>query len=283
MAKIHSLRIQNFRGIRNFDYAFKDAGFVCLIGRGDSGKSTILEAISMVLSPSWNLSFYDTDFHNSEIENPIVIEADVYDLPETLQRENKFGLHTRQFDPASFEFIPSIPQLEVSVDPVLCLTIRLEVKKDLEPKWSVVNHVTGELINISASDRASMNVFLVSDSIDRHFSWSKGNPLYSILKRREADVEDDEPESVVLNAMRSAKSLIDDAGFDELQSITDTVKGEAQSLGTIIRDAKTSIDFKDIAIPYLCFFVIRRTDLATAEYIIIKLMSKTSVKQSGNF
>lgn len=74
MAKIYSIKIQNFRGIQNFEYVFKDAGFICLIGRGDSGKSTILEAISMVLSPSWNISFYDTDFYNCNIDAPISIK-----------------------------------------------------------------------------------------------------------------------------------------------------------------------------------------------------------------
>ena len=248
MAKVHSLRIQNFRGIQNFEYSFKDAGFVCLIGRGDSGKSTILEAISMVLSPNWNMSFYDTDFYNSEIDNPIVIEAVVYDLPETLLRESKFGLHIREIDPASYEIMPDVQQLEAGVDPVLCLTIRLEVKKDLEPKWSVVNHVTGEQIPISANDRASMNVFLVSDYVDRHFSWNRGNPLFSILKQREAGGADEDQESVVLTAMRSAKNLIDGEGFAELQEVIANIKDKVQSFGTTIRDAKTSIDFKDIAI-----------------------------------
>jgi len=66
--------------------------FICLIGRGDSGKTTILEAISAVILPSWNLSFYDTDFHNGNISNPTEIEATLYDLPVQLLQENKYGL-----------------------------------------------------------------------------------------------------------------------------------------------------------------------------------------------
>ena len=36
---------------------------VCLVGRGDSGKTTLLEAIKCVFSPVWNHSFYDVDFY----------------------------------------------------------------------------------------------------------------------------------------------------------------------------------------------------------------------------
>lgn len=248
MAKIYSIKIQNFRGIQNFEYVFKDAGFICLIGRGDSGKSTILEAISMVLSPSWNISFYDTDFYNCNIDAPISIEVVVYNPPGKLLLENKFGLSARAIHPDTYELISYIHQLEAGVDPLLALTIKLEVKKDLEPKWFVVNHINSEQIPISANDRASMNVFLVSDYVDRHFSWNRGNPLFSILKQRaDGDAEGDQ-ESVVLEAMRSAKTLIDRESFAELQEIIAQIKTKAQSFGTIIRDAKTSIDFKDIAI-----------------------------------
>lgn len=129
MAKIHSIRIQNFRGIQNLEYAFKDAGFICLIGRGDSGKSTILEAISMVLSPNWNISFYDTDFYNCNIDAPISIEVVVYNIPDKLLHENKFGLYTRAIIPDTYELVPVIQQLDAGNDPLHALTIRLEVKK----------------------------------------------------------------------------------------------------------------------------------------------------------
>lgn len=144
MAKIHSIKIQNFRGIQNLEYVFKDAGFICLIGRGDSGKSTILEAISMVLSPNWNISFYDTDFYNCNIDAPISIEVVVYNIPDKLLHENKFGLYTRAIIPDTYELVPDIQQLDAGIDPLLALTIRLEVKKDLEPKWFVLNHINNE-------------------------------------------------------------------------------------------------------------------------------------------
>ncbi len=64
MAKIIRLDIKNYRGIEDLSLKFeREKNLICLIGRGDSGKTTILDAISSVLSPSWNLNFYDTDFY----------------------------------------------------------------------------------------------------------------------------------------------------------------------------------------------------------------------------
>ncbi|NLC31410.1 MAG: ATP-binding protein, partial [Candidatus Moranbacteria bacterium] len=43
MAILHSLEIKNFRGIKDFKQEFFQEKLVCLVGRGDSGKSTILD------------------------------------------------------------------------------------------------------------------------------------------------------------------------------------------------------------------------------------------------
>ncbi len=49
--RIRHVSIRNFRGIRELDWAIPDAKIVCLIGRGDSAKSTILEALRRVFHP----------------------------------------------------------------------------------------------------------------------------------------------------------------------------------------------------------------------------------------
>jgi predicted ATP-binding protein involved in virulence len=92
MARIHSISINNFRGIKKCVLNFYLHNFVCLVGRGDTGKSTILDAISYVLSPNWNLTFYDTDFTNCDIEKPLEIVACLYDLPDAFLDIEKFGL-----------------------------------------------------------------------------------------------------------------------------------------------------------------------------------------------
>ena len=242
MTKIHELKIKNFRGIRDFSQTFGDANLICLIGRGDSGKSTILDAISYVLSSSWNLTFFDSDFYKCDTDTPIEIETTLIDLPENLILENKYGLHIRGLDKSTNEIKDDLED-----DHEKALTIKLEIKKDLEPKWYVINTRQDSPISISAYDRAKLDVFMISDYIDRHFSWSKGAPLYSLLKRQQ-DPFDSEENNIIIEALREAKTKIDSDSFEQFKEITSIVKSKADELGIDISNTSTSIDFKDISI-----------------------------------
>lgn len=241
MAKIYSLRIKNYKGIQLLEQVFGMTDFVCLIGRGDSGKTTILEAISSVLSPNWNLTFYDTDFFNCDISNPIEIEVSLYNLPDKLVRESKFGLHIRGLDKST-----NVIHDEIEDHHETILTILLKVEQDLEPKWYVVNNRSlQEPIEIRATDRASLNVFLVSDYIDRHFTWSKGNPLYSLLDSEDSTAE---KSNIIIDALREAKAKIDSESFNNLDGVVKKISATAAVLGVDISNTTTTIDFKDISI-----------------------------------
>jgi putative ATP-dependent endonuclease of OLD family len=237
VAKIHTLKIANFKGINEFHQVFFQKDLICVIGRGDSGKSTILEAISHVLSPQWNVFFQDTDFTNCDTENPIEIEATLTELPIKLLQDDKYGLYMRGIKDGQI-----CDEIEQSED--LALTIKLIVKKDLEPQWHVYNERQG-LIRISASDRACLNVFMVSDYVDRHFSWNKGNPLYSLLKQEDSEHKDQE-ENIIMNALREAKTRIDSHPFSELDSPLKKVIASAKALGMDISKVSNTIDFKDL-------------------------------------
>jgi len=240
MAKIHTLEIRNFRGIKEFSHVFGGKEFICLIGRGDSGKSTILEAISYVLSPSWNITFYDSDFYNCDTSTSIEIIVSLTDLPEKLIREDKFGLYIRGLNKLTNEIHDEIEDEHEKI-----LTIKLEVKRDLEPKWNVINS-RQEPISISGYDRGKFNVFIVSDYLDRHFSWSKGNPLSSLLKQE--NTEDVEDVSVIIDALREAKTKIDTNAFSQFDGVLTKVKTSASQLGIDISKVTTTIDFKDISV-----------------------------------
>ena len=238
MARIHKLKINNFRGIKNFSEKF-GKNFICLLGRGDSGKTTILDAISYVLSPNWNLSFYDSDFFEGNVNNSIEIEVSLLDLPEKLIREDKYGLYIRGLDNNG------VIQDELHNDYKKVLTIKLEVKKDLEPQWFVVNN-RQEPKRMSVNDRAKFNVFMVSDYIDRHFSWSKGNPLYSIL--RESQSSEGEKNSVIIDAIRKAITKIGQDSFSQFKNVTDNIIVASADFGIDLSNAKTTIDFRDLYI-----------------------------------
>jgi len=79
----------------------------------------------------------------------------------------------------------------------------------------------------------------------RHFSWSKGNPLYSLLKGEDTTTE---KTNVIIDAFWEAKEKIDSTSFSHLDSVIEKIKLSASSLSIDINDTNTIIDFKDISI-----------------------------------
>ena len=80
---IRHVKITRFRGIKELEWAV-DGRMVCLVGPGDSTKTTILDAIELALAPRWPVQFSDVDFYECESkpDDPIEIEVTVGELPE---------------------------------------------------------------------------------------------------------------------------------------------------------------------------------------------------------
>lgn len=238
MSKIYSLSISNFRGIKNFNETFGFKNFICVIGRGDSGKTTVLDAINLVLSPNWNVVFNDNDFHNHNIDLPIEITATLYDLPELIIKEDKFGLYLRGLDKNSGAINDLIGKNDIP-----SITIKLIVDRSLEPSWYVINNRDQEDIEIKSSDRAKLNVFYVSDYIERHFNLGKGSPLYTLLKSKNYTINGSE---LLLETIRHTKKSIDNAAFLELDPLLAGVKRNADKFGMTLSNLKPTIDLKDV-------------------------------------
>ena len=68
--RVAGVKISHFRGIENCEFVLDEAdSVVCLIGKGDSTKSTILNAIRWALAPSRSLGVEDQDFSNAMLAN----------------------------------------------------------------------------------------------------------------------------------------------------------------------------------------------------------------------
>jgi putative ATP-dependent endonuclease of the OLD family len=78
-ARIYHLRIDRFRGIKHLSWR-PASGVNAILGGGDVGKTTILEAIGLLLSPTNQTALADTDYHGRDIETGFSIEA-VVSLP----------------------------------------------------------------------------------------------------------------------------------------------------------------------------------------------------------
>ncbi|WP_179338762.1 ATP-dependent nuclease [Winogradskyella ludwigii] len=239
MSKIHTLKINNFRGIESFEQVFGLNDFVCIIGRGDSGKSTILEAISYVLNPNWNLTIKDTDFHNCDILKSIEIEASLYDLPKKLIQESKFGLYIRGLDKTNDTI-----KDEIEDDLEIILTLKLLVDKSLQPKWYIIND-RQDPIEISSSERSSLNMFQISDYIDNHFSWDKRSPLKALFK---LDEEESSIADVLIESMRNVKYELDQKDFREFENVLKKIITSSKTFGIDISKVSTNLDLKNISL-----------------------------------
>jgi len=80
--RIYHFRIDRFRGIKDLSW-HPASGVNIILGGGDVGKSTILDAIGLLLSPMNQTALADTDYHGRDIEAGFSIEAVVSLPPST--------------------------------------------------------------------------------------------------------------------------------------------------------------------------------------------------------
>ena len=243
MARIHQLKINHFRGIEHFEQCFDDTNLIVLIGRGDSGKSTILKAISLVLSPAWNNTFADTDFYNLDTTKPIEIEVSLRCVPDKLLSDAKYGLYKRLL--VNGEIIDEISKSgeEPFAQEEDILTIKLVVDDTLQPKWYVVNDREQNNIEISHRDRALLDMFMIADYADNHFSYNKLSPLYALLKKG-LDAPDTIEKKLVDVVRQAYQSIASNVSFQEFEKVATEIKQEALNLGIEFDDLKTSLEYK---------------------------------------
>lgn len=142
--QIRRLKVSNFRGIAMLDWK-PGHSFCCLIGPGDSGKSTVLDAAEACLSSRW-YAFAEPDFTNADTTNPISIEATVGELSASLKSDERFGLFIRGWTTAG----ELRDEPEDDDEPVL--TVRLTVDASMEPSWELICDRTSDPRALSNRD-----------------------------------------------------------------------------------------------------------------------------------
>jgi putative ATP-dependent endonuclease of OLD family len=76
---IYSLTIEHFRGIESLSWR-PVRGANVILGGGDVGKTTILDAVGLLLSPTNSVSLSDTDYYDRDVKSGFGIEA-IVSLP----------------------------------------------------------------------------------------------------------------------------------------------------------------------------------------------------------
>lgn len=218
--KLRHLIIKNFRGIRDLDWTLT-SDFVCLIGPGDSTKTTILNAIEYVFSPRWNLSINDLDFYQSETKNPIEIIATITDFPEKLKQEDKYGLCLSFWNDLDKD------HYEDKDSDLISLIINFYVDDSLEPQWFVRFPQTGEKKMISSSDRELLMVTQIGAYIERDLSWGRTSALTRFTGKENIE----EIPAILTEASRTVREALHVADFKRLDLSVKEVEASAQSLG----------------------------------------------------
>lgn len=216
--RITNLEIHNFRGINSCNIDFpSESRVLCLIGAGDSTKSTILKAIEWVLWPTWNLVACDNDFYTGDTRNPIVIRGTFTELPDLLLAEDRYGLYLRR---SGIELKPDVDDEPIDGAP-LCITIELTIDASLEPKWAVVCN-RKEHKPISNADRRLIQIGFVGDNCSKDMVWGK----HSVLQKY-ANSKDTLHEAYT-TALREA---IDKADLSSLDAVSETIVGIGKQYG----------------------------------------------------
>lgn len=83
--EIKLLRIERYRGIRELSWR-PASGLNLLLGGGNVGKTSLLEAIGLLLSPTTSYTLVDSDYFGRRVEDEFVIEA-VMSLPAEVNRQ----------------------------------------------------------------------------------------------------------------------------------------------------------------------------------------------------
>lgn len=238
MVLIRHVEIRNFRGLRQFIWCPKE-GVNCLIGPGDSGKSTILDAIDITLGARRQFVFSDSDFHVSNTVEPIDIKITIGGLDKSLLNVDLYGYFLRSFEPttASIHDEPTAGLETV-------LTLRLQVRDDLEPHWGLFSERAqneDKERSLVWSHRQDISPVRLGAYSAHHMAWG----AKSILNKLSADKA--EAASALAVAARQARQAFADEGCAGVDDVLESVNSVAQNLGIEAQNTQALLDVQGVS------------------------------------
>lgn len=240
--RVGLVEIENFRGIKSLKWA-PESGVNCLIGPGDSCKTTILDAVELALSTRHTLNFDDLDFFQGDHTTPAVITVTLVDLPKEFTSDQHYGHYLRGF----LNDKKLVDELPLPEHGVPALSIRLTIDESLEGKWLLHNDrvASGDLKEraLSYSHRTEVAPARLGVYADRHLSWGRNSTL-TRMSEGEAGTKD-----ILARAGRLARSHFkEEAGNLFKDSLAGVTKAAAK-VGMALPDTLTAgLDVGGLAI-----------------------------------
>jgi putative ATP-dependent endonuclease of the OLD family len=241
--RVRHIEIRNFRGIKSLSWHVK-GDICCIIGPGDTCKTTILTALDYALSPRTSLSFEDSDFFNQDVDQDIVIQVTLTDWDETQTGIRKFFQESK-FAQYKCGLDDTRPLAEPREGGTVAVSVSLRVDGSLEPKWFVVKgRDEGEATErkpLYAADRDALGLSRLDTYSDYHFTWGRN----TLLTRLSADNEGNL--GSVLSGLAREMRQGDISGHEsiaECQGVADAVKQESSDAGVKLTELSPKIDIQ---------------------------------------
>lgn len=222
MARIRLIEIENFRGIGSLNWV-PSPGLNCLIGPGDSGKSTILDAVDLCLGARRSVQFSDADFHRADTDQPVAIRITLGDLPAEMRSMEAYGQFLRGWDPVLCD-VEDEPGAELET----VLTVMLVVEADLEPVWSLFSEraaATGTVRSLNWVDRVKLAPVRIGGSAHANLGWRRG----SVLDRLSEEKADST--AALVKAAREARQSFGSGAEKSLSGTLEIVEQVAGQVG----------------------------------------------------
>ncbi|WP_336801385.1 ATP-dependent nuclease [Kaistia sp. MMO-174] len=217
MARLRKIEISHFRSIKSLSWLPRP-GLNCLIGPGDSGKSTVLDAIDLCLGARRAVQFNDADFHSLDVTTPISITLTIGALDDALKSFDSYSLYLRGFNVVTGE-IEDEPERGLET----VLSLNLTVGSDLEPSWNLISdraQAQGAARNLAWGDRLRLAPTRIGALTDFNLNWRRGSVLNRLTDER-ADAS-----AALAQAARDARGAF---GEDAEKQLGETLRlvGEA--------------------------------------------------------
>ena len=222
MARIRKIEISNFRSIQKLEW-LPSMGINCLIGSGDSGKSTILDAIDFCLRARRTVQFTDADFHRLNVEVPISITLTIGKLNDDLKNLDTYGFFVRGYDPETGQ-----TEDEPLKDLETVLTLTLTVASDLEPTWTLVSDrakAQDRSKDLIWADRIRLAANKIGAVSDSNLGWRRGSILNQLTD------EKTDASSALARAARQVRGAFGNDAERELEETLRIVDEAAKELG----------------------------------------------------
>jgi hypothetical protein len=226
--RIVFIEIQNYRGIKKLDWA-PTAHVNCLIGPGDSTKTTILDAIELALNPRSYVFADDSDFFNLEVVKPISITVTLASLPSEFRSDDSYGMHLRGWN-AQDSKVEDEPNGNLED----ALSVRVTIDQSLEARWSIFNDRIekegADPPTVRFKDAKQIATTRLGAYAERHLGWGRQSVLTRI---------GDGPDSINLQlaeASRAARDTFRKSNQNIFKTVVSKIEQLAKNFSVPIRD-----------------------------------------------